>query len=189
MSRLSDALSGRGFTVSGVAIELDGELWEPVPGAAVTAEEFMAARSLIQDIHRSLWWNPWWMTERRAEYDAAWEACGQWTRTDPDPDPPRKSVEEYEAELEHKLAEAEAQAAAQQEQTEKDRAERAARYDPQRAQVRLALLEEQGMLADKVRERDEIISRDLFPLIDDRQRDRHLAALGDQGRRQTADGR
>ena len=33
------------------------------------------------------------------------------------------------------------------------------------------------MLADKVRERDEIISRDLFPLIDDRQRDRHLAAL------------
>ena len=38
----------------GVIIELDGALWEPVPGAAVTAEEFMAARSLIQEIHRSL---------------------------------------------------------------------------------------------------------------------------------------
>ena len=117
------------------------------------------------------------MTERRAEYDAAWEACGQWTRTDPDPDPPRKSVEEYEAELEHKLAEAEAQAAAQQEQAEKDRAERAAWYDPERAQARLALLEEQGMLADKILERHEIISRERFPLIDDRQRDTHLAAL------------
>jgi hypothetical protein len=54
---------------------------------------------------------------------------------------------------------------------------RAARYDPRRAQARLALLEEQGMLADTVRDRDEIISRDLFPLIDDRQRNRHLAAL------------
>jgi hypothetical protein len=166
-----------GSTVSAVSIELDGELWEPVPGAAVTAQDFIAARSLIQETHRSLWWNPWWMTERRAEYDAAWETCGQWTRTDPDPDPPGKSVEEYEAELDQKLAEAEAQAAAKEEQAERDRAERAARYDPQRAQARLALLEEQGMLADKVRERDEIISRALFPLIDDRQRNWHLAAL------------
>jgi hypothetical protein len=54
-----------GSTVSAVSIELDGELWEPVPGATVTSEEFAAARSLIQEIHRSLWWNPWWMTERR----------------------------------------------------------------------------------------------------------------------------
>jgi hypothetical protein len=98
MSRLSDAHSRRGSTVSGVVTEVDGELWEPVPSAAVTAEEFMTARSLIQEIHRSLWWNPWWMTERRAEYDAAWEACGQWTHADPDPGPPGKSVEEYEAE-------------------------------------------------------------------------------------------
>lgn len=90
---------------------------------------------------------------------------------------PTRRVEEYEAELEQKLAEAEAQAAAEEEQAERDRAERAARYDPQRAQARLVLLEEQGILADKVRERDEIISRDLFPLIDDSLRDSHLAAL------------
>ena len=93
------------------------------------------------------------------------------------PGPSHKSVEEYEAELVQKLAEAEAQATVKEEQAERDRAQRAARYDPQQAQARLALLEEQGMLADKIRERDEIISRDLFPLIDDRQRDRHLAAL------------
>jgi hypothetical protein len=47
-----------GSNVSAVSIELDGELWEPVPGASVTAEEFITARSLIQEIHRSLWWNP-----------------------------------------------------------------------------------------------------------------------------------
>ena len=96
----------------------------------MTAEEFLAARALIREMHRSLWWNPWWMTERRAEHDAAGETCRQWTRTDPDPDPPRKTVEEYEAELEQKLAAAEAQAAAKEEQAERDRAERAARYDP-----------------------------------------------------------
>jgi hypothetical protein len=164
-----------------VIIELDGELWKPAPRATVTAEEFMAARSLIKEIHESLWWNPWWMTERRAEYDAAWEACGHWTRAEPDLPSKAvdKTVEEYEAELEQKLAEAEAQAAAKEEQADRDRARRAARYDPERAQARLALLEEQGMLASKVRERDEIISRDMFPLTDDRRRVKHLAALED----------
>ena len=34
------------------------------------------------------------------------------------------------------------------------------------------------MLADKILKHDEIISRDLFPLIDDKQREWHLAALG-----------
>jgi hypothetical protein len=115
------------------------------------------------------------MTDRRAEYDAAWEACGQWTRADPGL--PSKTVEEYQAELEQKLAEAAAQAAAEQEQAERDRAQRAAWYDPGRAQARLALLEEQGMLSDKVRERDEIISREMLPGMDAGQRDKHLAAL------------
>jgi hypothetical protein len=87
VSRYQVAGSGIGSIVSAVSIELDGELWEPVPGVAVTAEELIKARSLIQEIHRSLWWNPWWVTDRRAEYDAAWETCGQWTRTDPDPPP------------------------------------------------------------------------------------------------------
>jgi hypothetical protein len=57
-------------TVSGVTIELDGLLWKPAPGAAVTAEEFLAARSLIGEIHQSLWWNPWVLTDRAAD-DAA----------------------------------------------------------------------------------------------------------------------
>jgi hypothetical protein len=32
-----------------VTIELDGMLWKPVAGAAVTAEEFLAVRSFIRE--------------------------------------------------------------------------------------------------------------------------------------------
>ena len=87
---------------------------------------------------------------------------------------------EYAAELKQKMAEAEARAAVQRERAARDRTERAARYDPERAQARLALLallEEQGVLADKVRERDEIISRKLFQATDDGECDRYLAGL------------
>jgi hypothetical protein len=35
-----------------MTLELDGLLWKPKPGTAVTAEEFTRARSVIQDIHR-----------------------------------------------------------------------------------------------------------------------------------------
>ena len=45
------------------------------------------------------------------------------------------------------------------------------------AQALLALLEEQGVLAAKVRERDEIISRKLFQATDDGECDRYLAGL------------
>jgi hypothetical protein len=164
-----------GSTVSGVVIELDGMSWKPVPGATATAEEFIAARSRIREIHQSSWWNPWLITDRGGEYDAAWEICRQWRRAEPDLPP--KTLEEYEAEREQRLAEAQARAAAELEQAERDRAERAERYDAQRAQARLALLEEQGILSSKVRERDEILSRNLSAAAQDSRRDEHLAGL------------
>lgn len=74
----------RGAYRFGVIIELDGKLWTPVPEATVTAEEFIAARSVIGEIHQSVWWNPWVMEDRAAEYEAALETCGQWTRAEPD---------------------------------------------------------------------------------------------------------
>jgi len=52
-----------------------------------------------------------------------------------------KAVEEYEADLEHRLAAADARVVAEMAQAEKDRAERKARYDPEQAQARSALLE------------------------------------------------
>jgi hypothetical protein len=54
-------------------IELGGERWEPRPGAAATAGEFIAARSLIREIHALMGWSPWVMEDRSEEYDAALE--------------------------------------------------------------------------------------------------------------------
>ena len=61
--RQSAACGGTGFPAVdlpfGVIIELDGKLRTPAPEATVTAEEFIAARSRIREIHESMRWNPW----------------------------------------------------------------------------------------------------------------------------------
>ncbi len=139
-----------------MTIELDGKRWEQVPGATATAEDFIAALSLLHEIHQQCQWSPWVMQDRAREYDAALTTCEQWTSTDPAS--PRKTLEEYEAGLEQRLAEADARFLAEEARAEQDRAERAKHYDPERAQARLAMLEEQGILADKIRQRDEILS-------------------------------
>jgi hypothetical protein len=103
-----------------VIIKLDRMLWAPVPDTAVTAEEFAAARALFQEIHGSMWWNPWMMTDRAAEL----HAMGQWTRVEPSLG--RKTPEEYTAEFERQIAEDEARALAELGQVERDRTRRAA---------------------------------------------------------------
>jgi hypothetical protein len=158
-----------------MTVELDGKHWKPVQGATVTAEQFIAARSLIHEVHQHALWSPWVMQDRAQEYDAAWETCGQWTSTEPRP--PRKTLEESEAELQQRLAEADARFLAQEAQAEKDRTERTKHYDPDRSQTRLALLEEQGILADKIRQRDELLSGELFPHAPEKERRRLLASL------------
>lgn len=150
------------FYCRGMSVELEGKVWEPVPGVTATAEEFIAARSLIHEVHQQASWSPWVLLDPAPEYEAAWETCGQWKSTEPGPPP--KTLEEREAELEQRLADADAQFLAKEAQAEKDRAERAERYDPDRAQARLALLEEQGILADKIRERDELLAADVARL-------------------------
>lgn len=159
-----------------MTVELDGKRWEPVPAATATAEDFLAARSFLHEIHQQCLWSPWVMQDRAADYDAALKTCGQWICSD-DPDAPRKTVEEYEAELEQRLAEADARLLAAEAQAERDRAERAKHYEPGRAQARLALLEQQGILADKVRQRDEILSGEMFPLAEEKVRRGLLAGL------------
>jgi hypothetical protein len=87
------------------------------------------------------------------------------------------TAEEYEAEMEQRLAEVDAQVTAELAQAEQDRAERAARYDPERARARLELLGAEGVLADQVRERDGLLRRELFRATDDKRRQEHLAGL------------
>ena len=115
------------------------------------------------------------MQDRAAEYDAAWKTCGQWTSTELGA--PRKTLEEYEAEMEQRLAEADARFLAEEARAESERAERARHFDPGRAQARLAMLEVQGILADKIRERDEILSGESFPLASEMDRCQLLAIL------------
>lgn len=159
-----------------MTVELDGKRWEPVPGGTATAEDFIAARSLLHEIHQQCLWSPWVMQDRAGDYDAALNICGQWTYSD-DPAAPRKTLEETEAEIEQRLAEVDARFLADDAQAVQDRAGRAEHYDPERAQARLALLEEQGILADKTRQRDEILSGDLFPLAQEKVRRRLRADL------------
>lgn len=158
-----------------MTIELDEKRWKPVPGATATAEEYMAARSLIHEIHQQARWSPWVMQDRAASYDTALKTLEQWTSADPSP--PGKTLEECEAGLEQRLAEADARFLAAQAQAEQDRAERAKHYDRDRAEARLALLEEQGSLASKVRERDEILTGELFRCAPEKDRRRLLASL------------
>jgi len=123
-----------------VAIEVARKRWVPVPDSTATAKEFTAALALMHEIHQQARWSPWVMQDRAGEYDAALKVCGQWTSAEPEP--PGKTLEEYEAELDQRMAEADAWFLAAEAQAEKDRAERAQHYDQDRAQARLALLEE-----------------------------------------------
>jgi hypothetical protein len=158
-----------------VAIEVDGKRWIPAPDSTATAQELIAALALLHEIHEQLGWSPWVMQDRAGEYDAALKVCGQWISAEPEP--PGKTLEEYEAELDQRMAEADARFLAAEAQAEKDRAARAEHYDPDRAQARLALLEEQGILASKVREREQILSGDMFPAAPEQKKRRLLADL------------
>ena len=117
-----------------MTVELDGKRWEPVPGGSATAEDFIAARSLLHEIHQQCLWSSWVMQDRTADYDAALQTCGQWTYSD-DPAAPRKTLEETEAEIEQRLAEADARFLAAEAQAVQDRAGRAEHYNPERAQA------------------------------------------------------
>ena len=91
-----------------MGVELEGKVWEPVPGATVTAEEFIAARSLIHEVHEQASWSSWVLQNRAQEYDAAWETCSQWKLTEPGP--PRRHSGTW-GQLEQRLANADTSAA------------------------------------------------------------------------------
>ena len=96
------------------------------------------------------------LQDRAREYEAAWQVVGQWRPVEPDGHP--QAVEEASAAPALWLAEADARFEAEERQAERNRADRAASHDPQRAQARLALLEERAMLANRVAERAHIRS-------------------------------
>ena len=158
-----------------MTIELDGMLWKPEPSATASGEEFAAARSLIVEIHELERWNPWVREDRAAEYEAAVAIFGQWTRAEPGFW--EKTHEEFQAEHELWLANLQASTKAEAARRSQERAARAAAYDPERVQARLALLERRAVLAADVEEQDGIAFRQLFPAMPEDARQQRLAEL------------
>ncbi|TVY99989.1 hypothetical protein EAS64_38535 [Trebonia kvetii] len=158
-----------------MTLELDGFLWKPKPGTAVTAEEFIRSRSVMQEIHRAVEWNPWVQEDRAEEYTAALEAIAQWTRAEPGSLP--QSAEELRSEIDRQVAADRARRDAEREKAKQERAEQAASYDRQRAEARLALLGQTAIVADTTRQRDQVASRELYPAMEDERRQEKLAKL------------
>jgi hypothetical protein len=158
-----------------MTLELDGFLWKPKPGTTVTAEEFAYARTVMQDIHRAVEWNPWVQEDRAEEYAAALEVIGQWIRAEPGYRP--QSADKLRSTIDQQVAADRARLDAEFERAQQDRAERAARYDRERDEARLALLGQMAILAGKTRERDQLASRELYPAMEDERRHAELAKL------------
>jgi len=150
-------------------------LWKPSPGATVSAAEFTHARSLVMEILALETWNPWVMDDRGAEFEAALAVFGQWTRAEPGFR--RKTPAELQADHERWLADLQATTKAETAQRHQERAARAVSYDPERARVRLALLEQHAVLAMDTEERDGIAAGEMYPLMPEEERQRRLAEL------------
>jgi hypothetical protein len=156
-------------------LELDGFLWKPKPGTAVTAEEFARARAVMQDIHRRAEWNPWVQDDRADEYAAALEIIGQWTRAEPGYRP--RSAGELRSMIDRQVATDMARLDAERQRAKQDRAQRAARYDRERDKARLALLGQTAILTGKTREREQLAGRKLYPAMEDERRQTELVKL------------
>lgn len=115
------------------------------------------------------------MQDRARDYDAAWKTCGQ--RTSAGSGSPAMTAGEAGAEADRRMAEADARFLAEQAQAEKDRADRAEHYVPGRARARLALLEDQAILADTISQRDELLSGGRSRLAGDEDGRKLLATL------------
>ena len=128
-------------------IEHGGYLWKPKSGATASAEEFVAARTLIVGVHEEARWSPWVMDDRSAEYGAASEVFGQWTRAEPG------FRQLTPAEVEAWSAEEDARFEERRAADEAERLARVDRYDEQRAKSRLTLLQLEAMLRGHEAER------------------------------------
>jgi hypothetical protein len=158
-----------------MTIEVEGMLWKPLPGATASAAEFTHARSLVMEILALEPWNPWVMDDRAAEFETALAVFGQWTRAEPGFR--RKAPAKLQAEHERWLADLGVTTKAETARRDQERAARATSYEPERVWARLALLEQQAVLAMDTEERDGIAAGEWYPLMTEEERQRRLAEL------------
>lgn len=150
-------------------LEIDGLLWKPRAGTRVSADEFAAARATMIEIHRDARWNPWVEQDRAAELELAMATFEQWTRAEPD-----RRVK-TEVDIDAMLAEWEATWEAERKAQEAAQHGRKAQYDVDRESARLRLLELEAHTFIAALERDQLVSHERFPAMDDTRRAKAIA--------------
>ncbi|MFK0042419.1 hypothetical protein ACIQTW_21495 [Paenarthrobacter sp. NPDC090517] len=151
--------------------ELEGMLVAQRPGATSTFEEYAAARATLIHINNDAQWNPWVHDDRASEKHSALLVMEQWQRAEPGfrqltvPE-----MEEWLDEVGRRSEEKHAAAAIRQEQDKK-------RYDPEREQARLSLLEQESILSHQHEEMVEL-QTGRYPSMSEDRRAVKIAELG-----------
>ncbi|CAI7979119.1 conserved hypothetical protein [Frankia sp. Hr75.2] len=156
-------------------IEHNGMLWKPEPDATATADEFIAAQALYLAIHKDKRWNPWVAEDRADDLDRAMAVMDQWTRAESDFH--QQTEEEWQAQWDAKCAERARTREQERAAEEALRQERKRQFDPQRAQARLALLEDQSILDRTLEELAEWRDGTRFPACSPARRDTEITGL------------
>lgn len=152
-------------------IEHDGMLWKPKRGATAAPEEFIGARTLIIDLHREGRWNPWVLDDRAPELERAMQVMEQWRRAEPGHR--MLTTKQVEARTARQDREREHERA----KRAKEREARAAHYVPERAEARLALLEQQSRLQYDRGEVAGFMDGSRYPGMDPTRRQKEIAKL------------
>ncbi|MFJ4264704.1 hypothetical protein ACIPYU_19870 [Paenarthrobacter nicotinovorans] len=150
--------------------ELEGMLVAPRPGATSTFEEYVAARAAFTEINHTAWWNPWVYQDRASEERSALAVMEQWQRAEPGfRQRTDQEIEDMLDEAGRRSAKKLAATAARQERDKK-------RYDPEREQARLALLEQESILS---RQHEEIVELQTgrYPAMNEDRRTTKIAEI------------
>lgn len=149
---------------------LEGMLVAPKPGATSTFEEYLTARATFTEINHAAWWNPWVYQDRATEERSALAVMEQWQRAEPGfRQRTDQEVEDMLDEAGRRSAEKLAATAARQERDKK-------RYDPEREQARLSLLEQESILS---RQHEEIaeLQTGRYPAMNEDRRTAKIAEI------------
>lgn len=150
-------------------IEVDGFLWKAKPGTEVSADEFVAARATMIEIHRDARWNPWVEQDRAEELEQAKAKFDTWMRAEPDHRVMTR------AEMVARFPRWDAEWEQEWKETCARREARKGEYDEGRAHARLALLEQEAYLSIAKQRRARLVGRELYPGMDEARRDKAVA--------------
>lgn len=160
--------------------EHEGLLWRAKPGATSSFEEHVRATELFVDLHADQFWNPWRMEEEAAALERAQTVMDEWERAEPGFRP--MTAEEIEAELGRRDRDWDKWRDDYEKRLEANKQ----RYDPERENARLELLEVQSRLAHELAKVAALRSGKAYPLMDSQRRAREVAELDEHIQRDHA---